>query len=46
MCASAAGETWPLYLGSVLRSHWGVEDPAHASGSDAEIEGLTCVLRP
>ena len=38
VCASAAGETCPVYLGSVLRTHWGVEDPAHATGSDAEID--------
>ena len=38
VCASAAGETCPAYLGPVLRSHWGVEDPAHATGSDAEID--------
>lgn len=38
VCASAAGETCPAYLGYVLRSHWGVEDPAHATGTDAEID--------
>jgi len=38
VCASAAGETCPAYLGAVLRTHWGVEDPAHATGSDAEID--------
>lgn len=38
VCASAAGETCPAYLGPVLRSHWGVDDPAHARGSDAEID--------
>lgn len=38
VCGSAAGEACPAYLGPVLRSHWGVEDPAHASGSDAEID--------
>lgn len=37
VCASAAGETCPAYLGPVLRTHWGVEDPAHATGSDDEI---------
>ena len=37
VCASAAGETCPVYLGPVLRSHWGVDDPAQASGTDAEI---------
>lgn len=38
VCASAAGETCPAYLGPVLRSHWGVADPAHATGTDAEID--------
>lgn len=38
VCSSAAGETCPAYLGKVLRSHWGVEDPAHASGTDEEID--------
>ncbi|WAK00451.1 arsenate reductase ArsC [Methylobacter sp. YRD-M1] len=38
VCASAAGETCPAYLGPVLRSHWGVEDPAHATGSNEEID--------
>lgn len=38
VCASAAGETCPAYLGPVLRTHWGVEDPAHATGSDEEID--------
>jgi arsenate reductase (thioredoxin) len=38
VCASAAGKTCPAYLGRVLRTHWGVDDPAHASGTDAEID--------
>jgi len=38
VCASAAGETCPVYLGSALRTHWGVDDPAHATGTDAEID--------
>lgn len=38
VCASAAGETCPVYLGPVLRTHWGVEDPAHAAGTDEEID--------
>jgi arsenate reductase len=38
VCASAAQETCPLYLGPAVRTHWGVEDPAHASGSDAAID--------
>ena len=38
VCSNAANETCPTYLGPVLRSHWGVEDPAHVEGSEAEID--------
>jgi len=38
VCASAAGETCPAYLGPAIRTHWGVEDPAHATGTDDEID--------
>lgn len=38
VCSSAAGETCPTYLGSVMRTHWGVEDPARATGTDDEID--------
>lgn len=38
VCDNAAGETCPAYLGQVLRSHWGVDDPAKATGTDAEID--------
>ena len=38
VCGNAANETCPAYLGPVMRSHWGVEDPAHATGTDAEID--------
>lgn len=38
VCSSAAGETCPVYLGSAVRTHWGVEDPAHATGSNEEID--------
>jgi arsenate reductase len=37
VCASAAGETCPAYLGPVLRAHWGVEDPSHVQGTEAQI---------
>lgn len=37
VCGNAANETCPAYLGPVLRSHWGVEDPAHVTGSEEEI---------
>ena len=38
VCSSAASETCPAYLGPVLRTHWGVDDPAHVTGSEAEID--------
>jgi len=38
VCASAAGETCPAYLGPVLRTHWGVDDPSHVTGTEAEID--------
>lgn len=37
VCDSAAGETCPAYLGQVLRTHWGVEDPSHVTGTEDEI---------
>lgn len=38
VCSNAAGETCPAYLGQVVRAHWGVEDPAHVTGSQEHIE--------
>jgi arsenate reductase len=38
VCGNAANETCPAYLGPVLRTHWGVEDPAHLAGTDEEID--------
>ncbi len=38
VCASAAGEACPAYLGPAVRAHWGVDDPAQATGTDAEID--------
>ncbi|MFA5983239.1 MAG: arsenate reductase ArsC [Methylococcaceae bacterium] len=37
VCGNAANEVCPAYLGAALRSHWGVEDPAHVTGSDEQI---------
>ena len=38
VCGNAAGETCPAYLGNALRAHWGVDDPAKATGTEAEID--------
>lgn len=38
VCGNAAGETCPAYIGKALRAHWGVDDPAKATGSEAEID--------
>jgi arsenate reductase len=38
VCGSAAAEECPAYLGPVLRTHWGVEDPAHVEGAEQEID--------
>ena len=37
LCAGAAGEACPVYFGNVLRSHWGMPDPAGVQGDEAAI---------
>jgi len=37
VCGNAADETCPAYLGKAIRAHWGVEDPAKAAGTEADI---------
>jgi arsenate reductase (thioredoxin) len=38
VCAAAAGEACPLFEGEALRAHWGVDDPAAVTGSEADID--------
>lgn len=37
VCGNAAGETCPTYLRPALRAHWGIDDPAKATGTEEEI---------
>ncbi|UZR29242.1 arsenate reductase ArsC [Methylococcus mesophilus] len=40
VCDDAAGETCPAYLGQAIRGHWGMPDPAKATGTLAEIDSV------
>ncbi|MEW6037709.1 MAG: arsenate reductase ArsC [Pseudomonadota bacterium] len=40
VCDDAAGEACPIYLSPAIRGHWGMPDPAKATGSLAEIDAV------
>jgi arsenate reductase (thioredoxin) len=37
VCDNAAGEVCPIWPGKPMTAHWGIPDPAEATGTEAEV---------
>lgn len=45
VCASAAGEACPIWLGHPTTAHWGIADPAHVEPMEARREAFEVAYR-
>jgi len=45
VCASAAGETCPVWIGHPTTAHWGIPDPAHVEPMSARVEAFEVAYR-